>query len=89
MLDNVKVNLNEVSWYLWIVVFATIFSIFSIIHNSDFIYFGFITFAYGVIGHIVFSTYDKIEKVNGKAWVKIILHIITLTAWFYFIVKLI
>lgn len=89
MLNNIHANLNEVSWYLWIVVFATIFSMFSIKYNPDFIYYGFITFAYGVIGHIVFSTYDKIEAVKDKSWVKIILHVITLSAWLYFIVNII
>ena len=89
MFENVKINLNEVSWYLWIVVLATVFSIFSIIYNPDYIYFGFITFTYGVIGHITFSTYDKIQAVNKKVWVKIILHVITLIAWLYFAIKLV
>ena len=89
MLDNLKLDLNKISWYLWIAVLTAAFSVFSLIYNPDFIYFGFITFAYGIVGHIVFSTYNSIDRVNKTTWVKIVLHIITLTVWLYFIAKLI
>lgn len=90
MLDNIKIDFNQISSYLWIVVIASIFSIFSIKYNTNFIYFGFITFAYGIIGHIAFKTFDSIEfKGNKKVLIRIILEVVTLGAWLYFVIKLI
>jgi len=90
MLDNIKVDFNQISWYLWVAIIASIFSIFSIKYNSQFIYFGFITFAYGIIGHVVFKTFDSIfSKENKGTWIRIILEIISISIWLYFIIKLI
>jgi len=89
MLDNIKIDFNQISSYLWIVVIASIFSIFSIKYSPNYIYYGFITFAYGIIAHVIFNTFDSFEiKGVKRTWIRILLEIITITAWLYFIIKL-
>lgn len=89
MFDNIKIDFIQVSFYLWIVVIAAIFSIFSIKYNPAYIYFGFITFAYGIVGHIVFKTFDSMQIKGLKNIIlRIELETITIGAWLYFIVKL-
>lgn len=89
MFDNIKVDLNQVSSYIWIAIIATIFSIFSIKYNATFIHFGFVTFAYGIIGHVVFKTFDSIDfkKESNKKFIRIILEATTIGAWIYFILN--
>lgn len=81
MFDGIKVNLNEISFYLWIAVGSLIFSIFSLKYNTEFIYVGFISFAFGIVGHMV----DKILKNNR---VKEFILIILFVSWIYFCFKL-
>ena len=89
MFDNIKADLNEISFYLWIAIIATIFSIYSVKYNPSFINIGFVTFAYGIVGHIVFKTFDNIGlKGKKQVVIRIILEIITVSAWLYFTVKL-
>lgn len=89
MLENFKVDFNQISYYLWIVVISAIFSIFSIKYSPNYIYYGFITFVYGVIGHVVFSTFDGIDikNITAKTCIKIALEILTIGAWLYFVIK--
>jgi hypothetical protein len=89
MLDNIKANLNEISWFLWIVVIASIFSIFSMIYDTAYINFGFVTFIYGVVGHICFSVFDRIyeNKNDVPYFLLLILHFVLIIIWVYSIVK--
>jgi hypothetical protein len=90
MLDNIKVDLNEVSSYLWISIIAAIFTISSIRYNPAYAGYGLITFAYGIVGHTIFRTFDSMKDEDIKIkriWVKILLELITLVGWLYLIVK--
>jgi len=66
MLDNVKINLNEVSLFLWIAIIASIFCIFSLIYDSSFIHYGFITFVYGVVAHVIMGAFDRLMELKPK-----------------------
>lgn len=43
-------DLTKLHWQLNVAIVAAIFSIFSLVYNDKFIYFGFATFVYGVLG---------------------------------------
>jgi|GEM_PF-3469383 len=47
------INLNQLTWMLNIALAGLVFSIFSLIYNGYFIYYGFITFTYGLIAHFL------------------------------------
>lgn len=85
MFNGFKVDLNEISFYLWIAVGSLVFSIFSLKYNTDFIYMGFVTFAFGIIGHISIKRLDSLK--NNKYTVGIIESILLLI-WIYFCFRL-
>jgi len=91
MMDNIKIDLNEVSWYLWIVVISAIFMCLSLIYNSTYIYLGFLTFVYGIIGHVAFTTFDKVifKEENKKLLYNILLHIIIEFSWIVIAISII
>ncbi len=45
------VNLNNFTWQLNIALMGGAFAVFSLIYNVHFIYYGLITFVFGVFGH--------------------------------------
>lgn len=61
MLDNVKIDFNQISFYLWLAVMAAIFLMFSVRFNDAYVYYGFITFVYGIVGHVLSKTFDNFE----------------------------
>ncbi|MBI2099330.1 hypothetical protein HYT45_02885 [Candidatus Uhrbacteria bacterium] len=90
MFNNIKADVKEISSYLWIVVIAATFSIFALKYdpNPTYLYVGFITFTYGLIGHIIFRTFDEINLKGGKRiFVRIILEVVTVGTWLFFIIK--
>jgi uncharacterized membrane protein HdeD (DUF308 family) len=86
MLDGIKIDLdlNEVSLYVEIYIFALIFSLFSLIYNTSFINYGFITFVYGVTAQIFQLAFDNKTKNN---WLLFLSQFILLIAWVYAIIK--
>jgi uncharacterized membrane protein HdeD (DUF308 family) len=87
MLDGIKLelNLNNVSLYVQIYILATIFSLFSLIYNAYFIYYGFITFFYGVIAQIIQLAFDNKSKNN---WLLFSLQFILIIVWIIYAIKL-
>jgi len=89
MLDGIKINLdlNAISVYVQIYVFAFIFSLFSLIYNPIFIFYGFITFAYGVIAHIwelaLTNIFPKAptELKQRHVWLLFLIHFILVALW--------
>lgn len=59
-------DISKIAWQLNIALVGAVFSTFSLIYNDKYIYYGFITFLFGVISHFsstwfefVYSTEDK------------------------------
>jgi hypothetical protein len=48
------VDLNKLTWQLNVALMGGVFAIFSLIYNDYYIYYGLVTFVFGVINHIVF-----------------------------------
>jgi len=90
MLENIKMDANQISFYLWVSILAGVFSIYSIKDNIEFINIGFVTFAYGIIAHIIFKSFDNIGLL-GKTQIffRILLEFITISFWLYFAINLI
>lgn len=51
-------DLTKLSWPLNVALVGAVFSVFALIYNPYFIYYGFITFGYGVICHLVDMVYS-------------------------------
>lgn len=52
------VNLNEFTWHLNVALMGGVFAVFSLIYKDQYIYYGLITFAFGVSGHIFCKIFD-------------------------------
>ncbi|PIR94980.1 hypothetical protein COT95_01230 [Candidatus Falkowbacteria bacterium CG10_big_fil_rev_8_21_14_0_10_37_6] len=86
MLDNIKINLDfkDLSWYVSISILAFIFSVFALIYKPEFIYYGFITFLYGVFAQIVDLAFHNIVKdKEDKLWILFLLELILVVIWAY------
>lgn len=46
------INLNQYSWQLNVAIMGGVFAVFSLIYNDYYIYYGLLTFAYGLSAHI-------------------------------------
>lgn len=46
-------DLTKLTWQLNIALIGAVFSVASLIYNETYIYYGFVTFLYGVLGHIL------------------------------------
>lgn len=65
------INLNQFTWHLNIAVAGLIFSVFSLIYNEDYIYYGFFTFLFGVLGHATYKLFCLIlggDIEGDKRW---------------------
>jgi len=61
-----KIDFSKIYWQLLVALSGGIFSIFSLIYNDKYIYYGFITFAFGVIALIFFLFFDWLGIVKDK-----------------------
>lgn len=52
MKDFNIVNLNQLTWQINLAIAGGVFAIFSLIYNEYYIYYGLLTFAFGILGHI-------------------------------------
>ena len=69
-------NLNEYSWQLNVAIMGFIFSVFSLIYDTYYIYYGLVTFIYGVSGHVIYTLIGWVPQINkgtGNFW-----------GWFYY-----
>jgi hypothetical protein len=46
-------DITKLSWPMNVALAATVFSVFALIYNIGFIYYGFVTFIYGIAAHLV------------------------------------
>lgn len=56
------VNLNDFTWQLNIALMGGIFAVFSLIYNEYYIYYGLVTFLFGVLGHIAYKLFEWIFR---------------------------
>jgi len=56
----VFIDLNKLTWQLDVAIAGGIFSIFSLIYRPEYIYYGLLTFAFGVVGHVIYLFWEWI-----------------------------
>jgi len=58
-------DITKLTWPLNVAIVGATFSIFALIYNVSFIYYGFLTFIYGILCHLVDTTYGFWLKDQG------------------------
>ena len=66
MSDFNIVNLNNFTWQLNIAIAGGAFAIFSMIYNEEYIYYGLVTFVFGVTAHVVYKFFEWIFRKEGS-----------------------
>jgi putative Mn2+ efflux pump MntP len=78
------INLNAFSWHLNVAIMGGAFAVFSLIYNEYYIYYGLITFVFGIFGHITSRFVDwffKDGEKSDKYWIAHIPNVILGLIW--------
>lgn len=67
MKDFNVINFNDLTWQLNIAIIGGAFSVFSLIYNDYYIYYGLITFVFGVTCHIVYKFMEWVFLKDGTS----------------------
>lgn len=59
-------DLTKLHWQLNVALIGAVFSIFSLIFNEKYIYYGFLTFLYGVVGTSLLPALEKLFPEKNK-----------------------
>jgi len=59
-------DVTKLTWQLNVALMSAAFSAISLIYNEKYIYFGFVTFLFGVISHFVSTWFDFVYKDEGQ-----------------------
>lgn len=58
---DIKVpDFTKLTWQLNIALVGAVFSVFSLIYNDKYIYYGFLTFLYGIIGVVLLPSIEQL-----------------------------
>ena len=75
-------DITKLTWQLNVALAGGIFAVFSLIYNPNYIYYGFITFLYGVIAHFIDILFRHIpDEKNCKYPTFFILQSILMISW--------
>ena len=55
--------LADTTWQLWVAIMGAVFAVFALIYRPEFIYYGFLTFAFGIIAHAVFLFWELVLRI--------------------------
>lgn len=79
VLNNTKINIDKFGFFFWLILFAFIEMIFSIIHDSHYVAMGFFFLGFGLLGYALSELMDRIsygsfkretvEQAGKKVWV--------------------
>lgn len=82
---DIKVpDISKLAWQLNVALIAAAFSIVSLIYNEKYIYYGFITFLFGVVSHFVGTWFDFVytgDNQRNKRQRFYIVQSILIVAW--------
>ena len=92
MKDSNFIDFTKLPWQLNIAIMGGVFAVFSLIYNDQYIYYGFVTFAYGLLAHVVgrffeWALFSKEARYSGKHWW--IFHVTNFVLFFVWIFVLI
>ena len=57
-------DFTKLHWQLNVALIAAVFSIFSLIYNENYIFYGFLTFAYGITGPSILPALEHLNPEN-------------------------
>lgn len=94
MKDFNIINLNQLTWALNVAIMGLVFSIFSLIYNNHYIYYGLITVGFGVIVHMFVNFFDWFFRINEnhkyiderKYWIAHLTYFLLFIMWICFLV---
>jgi len=79
------VNLNEFTWQLNVAITGGIFAVFSLIYDEVYIYYGLITFAFGVSAHVIYKFFEwmfcKSCSEDKNYWIAHLANILLVLVW--------
>lgn len=79
------VNLNNFTWQLNVALMGGAFAVFGLIYNEYYIYYGLLTFMFGVWGHIIYKFWEWVFGEDGVTnsyyWVVHLFNIIVAFLW--------
>ncbi|MDQ5949214.1 MAG: hypothetical protein QG589_340 [Patescibacteria group bacterium] len=77
------INLNRFTWYLNIAIIGAVFAIFSLMYNDYYIYYGLITFIFGVSSHAISKFFDWVFKDDDDKyyWIFYVSQLILIILW--------
>lgn len=79
------INLNDFTWQLNVALAGGVFAVFSLIYNDFYIYYGLVTFAFGVVGHIIYKFWEWVfregDTKNKNYWITHLTNLILAAAW--------
>lgn len=83
------VNLNHFTWMLNVAIIGAVFSIFSLIYNDYYIYYGILTAAYGVVAHVVFKLIEnKIDEKSKWGWLSAASNAVITIIWIIVLINI-
>jgi len=75
-------DFTKISWPMNVALMGAVFSVFALIYRPEYIYYGFITFVYGIISHINSLICDTVSKDKGwKFLLFYLVQFILTTVW--------
>ncbi len=79
------INLNEFTWQLNIAIMGGTFAVFSLVFDEKYIYYGLVTFAFGVTTHVFYKFFEWIFRKDGTAnnwyWITHMANVFFVFAW--------
>lgn len=85
MSDFNIINLNQLTWQLNIAIMGGAFAVFSLIFNETYIYYGLVTFAFGVAAHVVYKFFEWLFLKKGTKskwyWVTHLTNVLLVFTW--------
>ena len=81
--SSIKIEPEKIGWYVWISVFSFVFSITALIYRPEYINYGFITIAYGIIAWLIDTAFHLISKENKKYWILFLFEFTLVGIWIF------
>lgn len=79
------INLNNFTWQLNVALMGGVFAVFSMIYNEHYIYYGLVTCAFGIFGHIVYKFFEWVFRERDTKsryyWVVHVFNFILALVW--------
>jgi len=84
-MSSFTLNLGDFTWQLLVAAMGGAFAVFSMVYNESYIYYGLVTFGFGVSAHVVYKFFEWIFRKNGPDnkwyWTAHLANALLVVAW--------